>query len=83
MIYSPAVVVFRHDDGGLTAPLEADILVSATISASITRKARKQAEARIEAVMRERMAPVLFLFCRQGVKNLVLPVGSFGTGAFR
>jgi uncharacterized protein (TIGR02452 family) len=52
MIYSPAVVVFRHDDGGLTAPLEADALVSATINASITRKARKEAEARIEAVMR-------------------------------
>ncbi|TFK74677.1 hypothetical protein BDN72DRAFT_893018 [Pluteus cervinus] len=38
-------------------------------------------EARIEAAMRERMARILYLFEKKGVKNLVL--GSFGTGVFK
>jgi uncharacterized protein (TIGR02452 family) len=37
--------------------------------------------ARIEGVMRERMARILFLFEQQGLRNIVL--GSFGTGVFR
>ena len=38
-------------------------------------------EGKIETAMRERMARVLFLFERQGVRHLVL--GSFGTGVFK
>jgi len=81
MIYSPGVIFFRDDEGGWTAPLEADVLVSAAVNAGMARRAEKEAEARIEAAMRERMARILFLFSNQGVKNLVL--GSFGTGVFR
>jgi uncharacterized protein (TIGR02452 family) len=87
MIYCPGVVFFRDDDGGWTEPLEADVLVSAAVNAGVVRNslcgriAGKSEEARIEAVMKERMARVLFLFSQKGVRNLVL--GSFGTGVFQ
>lgn len=81
MIYSPGVVFFRNDDGSWTEPLEADVLVSAAVNAGVARRTGEDAEAQIEAVMRERMARVLFLFSEQGVRNVVL--GSFGTGVFR
>ncbi|KAH9927771.1 uncharacterized protein B0H18DRAFT_1118300 [Fomitopsis serialis] len=67
MIYSPGVIVFRDDDGGWVEPLDVDVLTSAA--------------GKIETVMRERMARILYLFEKQGVKSLVL--GSFGTGVFR
>ena len=38
-------------------------------------------EQRIEAVMKERMARVLYVFESRGVERIVL--GSFGTGVFR
>jgi uncharacterized protein (TIGR02452 family) len=81
MIYSPGVVFFRDDDGGWIEPLEVDVLVSAAVNAGVARRAGKDAESRIEAAMKERMARVLFLFSQQGVRNVVL--GSFGTGVFR
>lgn len=81
MIYSPGVTFFRNDDGGWTDPLEADVLVSAAVNAGEVRKTGKDAEDKIETVMKERMARVLFLFNQQGVKNVVL--GSFGTGVFQ
>ncbi|KAF5314269.1 hypothetical protein D9619_011826 [Psilocybe cf. subviscida] len=40
----------------------------------------RQVEALIQRTMRERMARILFLFARCGVRSLVLP--AFGTGAF-
>jgi uncharacterized protein (TIGR02452 family) len=87
MIYSPGVIFFRDDDGGWTEPLEADVLVSAAVNAGVARNslhgrvAGKGEEVKIEAAMKERMARVLFLFSKQGVRNVVL--GSFGTGVFR
>jgi len=81
MIYAPNVIFFRDDDGGWTKPLTADVLVSAAVNAGEVRRAGKGPEGRIEAVMKERMGRLLFLFVQHGVRNLVL--GSFGTGVFR
>ena len=40
-----------------------------------------QAEDKVAAAMEERMARILYLFEKEGVKNIVL--GSFGTGVFK
>jgi len=87
MIYSPGVTVFRDDDGGWTEPTTIDVLTSAAVNAGVVREtvlgriAGSATEDKIAKVMRERMARILFLFEKQGVKNVVL--GSFGTGVFR
>lgn len=81
MIYSPDVVFFRDDNGNWTEPLVADVLTSAAVNAGEVRRAGKGPEGKIEAVMRERMGRLLYLFSQRGVRNLVL--GSFGTGVFR
>jgi uncharacterized protein (TIGR02452 family) len=87
MIYSPRIVFFRDDNGSWTEPIEADVLTSPAVNAGVVRKtlhgrvAGKAVEVKIEEVMRERMARILFLFERQGIKDVVL--GSFGTGVFR
>lgn len=87
MLYSPGVTVFRDDAGGWTTPLDVDIVTSAAVNAGVVRgKGRtpgqdQKTETEIAAEMRERMARVLCLFERHGVKDLVL--GSFGTGVFR
>lgn len=87
MIYSPGVVVFRDDRGGWVEPLEVDVLTSPAVNAGVVRKSLKgklaaqATEERIEKVMRARMGRILFLFEKEGAKNLVL--GSFGTGVFQ
>ncbi|KAF9460725.1 hypothetical protein BDZ94DRAFT_1265360 [Collybia nuda] len=87
MIYSPGVAVFRDDDGTWAEPLEVDVLTSPAVNAGVVRKSVKgkiaanAIEDRIERLMRERMGRILFLFEKQGAKNLVL--GSFGTGVFQ
>lgn len=87
MIYSPGVVLFRDDDGAWLKPVEVDIITSPAVNAGTVRQtlfgrlARKSEEAKIERVMRERMARILHLFERNGVRHLVL--GSFGTGVFK
>ncbi|KAH9833569.1 uncharacterized protein C8Q71DRAFT_189605 [Rhodofomes roseus] len=87
MIYSPGVIVFRDDDGGWIEPLDVDVLTSAAVNAGVVRQRLHDrlddaaVEGKVETVMRERMARILYLFEKQGVKSLVL--GSFGTGVFR
>ncbi|KAH7909357.1 hypothetical protein BJ138DRAFT_1155472 [Hygrophoropsis aurantiaca] len=90
MVYTPAVVVFRDDAGGWIEPYEVDVITSAAVNAGDVRKkvmaarssaSRAETEKKIEEVMRERMARILFLFEHQGAKNIVL--GSFGTGVFQ
>ncbi|OCH93491.1 hypothetical protein OBBRIDRAFT_790198 [Obba rivulosa] len=87
MIYSPRVTIFRDDDGGWTEPLEVDVLTSPAVNAGAVRQtlhwrvSPTLQEQNIEKTMLERMARILFLFERQGVKHLVL--GSFGTGVFK
>jgi uncharacterized protein (TIGR02452 family) len=87
MIWSPGTTFFRNDTGGWTEPVKADVLTSAAVNAGVARKTffgkvgGASEEARIEKVMRERMARILYAFEREGVTQLVL--GSFGTGVFQ
>ncbi|KIM72327.1 hypothetical protein PILCRDRAFT_829824 [Piloderma croceum F 1598] len=87
IIYSPDVEVFRDDDGGWTKPMSIEVLTCAAVNAGEVRGTRnsvpagQSTEGRIRSVMGERMARILYLFEKKGVRNLVL--GSFGTGVFR
>ncbi|CAL1711784.1 unnamed protein product [Somion occarium] len=81
MIYSPRVVIIRDDEGAWVEPLEVDIVTSPAVNAGVVRKSSQVTADAIEEVMRERMARIMYLFERQGIRNVVL--GSFGTGAFR
>lgn len=87
IIYSPDIEVFRDDDGGWTRPMNIDVLTCAAVNAGEARETRlgipsgKATEEYIAGVMKERMARILYLFEKKGVKNLVL--GSFGTGVFK
>jgi uncharacterized protein (TIGR02452 family) len=87
MIYSPGVLIFRDDDGGWVEPLEVDVLTSPAVNAGVVRKTvhgrlmPEATEGRIKKAMAERMGRVLFLFEKEGVRNIVL--GSFGTGVFQ
>jgi uncharacterized protein (TIGR02452 family) len=94
MIYSPSVLVFRTDAGDWINPYEIDILTSPAVNAGVVWQKRQKAldegkdvisesavQDKIRAVMKERMARLLYLFEIQGVRNIVL--GSFGTGAFK
>jgi len=86
MIFSPSVVVLRDDAGAWVPPHQIDVVTSAAVNAGVVREraggdSDPDTAARIEGVMRERMARILFLFEQQGLRNIVL--GSFGTGVFR
>jgi len=86
MIFSPSVVVLRDDAGGWVPPYQIEVVTCAAVNAGVVRERAGNGTdpdtgARIEGVMRERMARILFLFERQGIRNIVL--GSFGTGVFR
>ncbi|KAF8627749.1 hypothetical protein AX17_006116 [Amanita inopinata Kibby_2008] len=87
MIYSPDIVVFRNDKGDWVKPLQVDVLTSPAVNAGLVRRALAgraepaEIEDRIADAMRERMGRILYLFEKEGVKNIVL--GSFGTGVFK
>ncbi|EDQ99623.1 uncharacterized protein LACBIDRAFT_316238 [Laccaria bicolor S238N-H82] len=85
MIYSPRVVFFRDDLGNWKSPIEVDIVTSPAVNAGVVRRYLREIgsadESKLDAAMKERMARILYLFEKQGMRNLVL--GSFGTGVFR
>ena len=85
MIYSPRVSFIRSDDGSWHEPIDVDVVTSCAVNAGVVRRYLRQAqtsdEEGIDKAMEERMGRVLYLFEKQGVRNLVL--GSFGTGVFR
>lgn len=85
IIYSPGIVVFRDDSGAWTEPFDADVLTCAAVNAGEVRQSsagrHASVEDKIEREMKERMGRVLYLFEKEGVKDIVL--GSFGTGVFR
>lgn len=85
IVYSPGVVVFRDDSGAWTEPFDADVLTCAAVNAGEVRQSsagrHASVEDKIEREMKERMGRVLYLFEKEGVKDIVL--GSFGTGVFR
>jgi len=81
MIFSPSVFIIKSDHGDYIDPYEVDVVTSPAVNAGVARGSGKVEDAEIDAVMRERMSRILFLFERQGIRNIVL--GSFGTGAFK
>jgi len=88
VIFSPSVIVFRDDAGAWLPPHQIEVVTCAAVNAGVVRERAGESPnrdsdvgARIEGVMRERMARILFLFEQQGLRNVVL--GSFGTGVFR
>jgi uncharacterized protein (TIGR02452 family) len=85
MIYSPRVLLICSDDGSWHEPIEVEVVTSCAVNAGVVRRYLRQAhksdEAELDKAMGERMARVLCLFEKQGVRNVVL--GSFGTGVFR
>lgn len=86
-IFSPDVVVFRTDSGELIKPVQIDVVTSAAVNAGVARRtlsgqvAGEAEEVKIGKVMKERMGRILFLFERNGIRDVVL--GSFGTGVFQ
>ncbi|KAK2467403.1 hypothetical protein APHAL10511_000638 [Amanita phalloides] len=87
MIYSAGIVVFREDSGQWVEPMQVDVLTSPAVNAGLVRRnlgdkfEPAEIEEKIAATMKERMARILYLFEKEGVKNIVL--GSFGTGVFK
>ena len=85
MIYSPHVLFIRDDKGECRSPVEVDVVTSAGVNAGVVhrylRERKSEDESGIYIAMKERMARILFLFERHGVRHVVL--GSFGTGVFR
>ncbi|KAI0067635.1 hypothetical protein BV25DRAFT_1819025 [Artomyces pyxidatus] len=87
MIYSSNILVFRDDAGGWVQPHAIDVITCAAVNAGEARREDEYkedpqyGEADIVHTMRERMARILFLFEKEGVRDIVL--GSFGTGVFR
>ncbi|KDQ09704.1 hypothetical protein BOTBODRAFT_36802 [Botryobasidium botryosum FD-172 SS1] len=85
MVYSPGVVVFRDDNGAWTEPFKIDVLTCAAVNAGDVRRSPRgrnpDVEKKIGREMKERMGRLLYLFEKEGVKDIVL--GSFGTGVFR
>lgn len=86
MVYSPKIIVFRDDDGLWTPPFEIDVLTCAAVNAGEVLKNTNGMHdpatvVNIEKQMMERMGRILYLFERQGARNIVL--GTFGTGVFK
>ena len=90
MIFSPRVLLMRTDNGEWHEPFEVDIVTSCAVNAGVVRRYLRARQSRtdddndessLDVAMKERMARVLCLFEKQGVRNIVL--GSFGTGVFR
>ncbi|CAA7260383.1 unnamed protein product [Cyclocybe aegerita] len=86
MIYSPHVLLIRTDSGDWHSPVPVEMATSCAVNAGVVRRYLRQRqregdESELDEAMKERMARVLYLFERHGVRNLVL--GSFGTGVFR
>jgi uncharacterized protein (TIGR02452 family) len=88
MIFSPSVIVLRDDAGAWLPPHQIEVVTCAAVNAGVVRERAGESPSRgsdvgtrIESVMRERMARILFVFEQQGLRNIVL--GSFGTGVFR
>ena len=81
MIYSPNVPVFKDDEGELLEEWYPLSFISApAVNAGVVRKRERNADATIEATMRERMRRVLRVAAEHRHETLVL--GAFGCGVF-
>lgn len=82
MILSPAVPVFRDDDGDLRSqPFEVGILTSPAVNAGAVHANHPDDVAKIKPAMAERAASVLAVAAAEQYEHLVL--GAWGCGVFR
>jgi uncharacterized protein (TIGR02452 family) len=82
MILSPAVPVFRNDDGDLvTQPFAVGMLTSPAVNAGAVRTNRPGDIPEIRPAMAKRIASVLAVAAHAGYEHLVL--GAWGCGVFR
>ncbi|EAU87621.1 hypothetical protein CC1G_09718 [Coprinopsis cinerea okayama7 len=91
MIYSPHVIVFLNDDASYVSPVRIEVVSCAAVNAkelipSIPKGQNPKVQlaslkVQIDKTMLERMARILYLFEKRGIRNIVL--GTFGTGVFR
>lgn len=81
VIYSPDVLVFRGDDGGLLeAPYPCSMITSPAVNATAVRRYCPEREDEIPAAMWNRILKVLAVARKHGHNALVL--GAWGCGAF-
>lgn len=82
MIYSPAVPVFRSDEGRLLdSPYLVSMITAPAVNAGVVREREPEQVKRIEPVMLERIRYILSVAAHHGDKALIL--GAFGCGVFR
>ncbi|MFD1884374.1 TIGR02452 family protein [Paenibacillus wenxiniae] len=82
MIYSPAVTVFRNDNGSLRdQPYAVSMLTAPAVNAGVVREREPERAHEIESVMKQRIRYVLSVAAAHEQKTLVL--GAFGCGVFR
>ena len=77
MIYSPAVPVFRDDDGNLHAPYRVSFISAPAVDRSFCAGV---AERKIQDAMNTRARKILTIAVNNGVKHLIL--GAWGCGIF-
>ncbi len=84
MIYSPNILLLRDDEGTWLTPLCVDVVTSAAVNVrgvGRTQKLPPQERAeKVEDMMRERAARLLYAFEVNGVRQIVL--GAWGCGIF-
>lgn len=82
MIYSPAVPVFRNDDGELLDTFfTASFLTAPAVNAGVVRAQEKDKIEQIRPVMMARTEKVLSIALTKGYRHLVL--GAWGCGVFQ
>lgn len=82
VIHSPAVPVFRDDDGTLLeGPYRVGFVTSPAVNAGAVRKNEPHREDEILPAMRRRIGHVLTVFAARGYRHVVL--GAWGCGVFR
>ena len=82
MIYSPAVPVFKYDDGRLMDEvLPLTVVTSAAVNAGVVAQQEKNNIAQIEPVMRLRVNKLLALLATKRQHTLIL--GAWGCGVFQ
>jgi uncharacterized protein (TIGR02452 family) len=82
MIYSPAVPVFRRDDGALLeAPYPLSFITSPAPNAGAIAKNTPHLSKEVHGVLQKRAAKVLALAVKLGYRRIIL--GAWGCGVFR
>lgn len=82
IIYSPAVPVFRNDDGALLDTLyTASFLTAPAVNAGVVKRQERNNIGQIEPVMMARLEKILSVAVVNGYRHLVM--GAWGCGVFQ